>query len=319
MSGVKDPGQEDLLRLVDTLYAAAVDPPKWQTFCDDLARTLDGAHVALVLWVRPQEDVGTGGGIVLHRDPRCQQALHAMVPLAKGERMQAPTMTLLNALAPYLQRALQITQRLGGEQVAHRFMQETVEHMPDAVVLLDRSGRIAVANAAARGLVGQSRHLRLDPQRRLRCADPRADGMLAQAVRACATGNHDLLPAAFFIRGTGDRDGALVARAAPFLPGEEGADVRDGLDADPCMILTLVDTARRPKSVSGILSALYGLSGAEAGLAEALAAGESLNEYAERNGVSRHTVRNQLRAVYDKTGLNRQAALATLIQRLAVD
>ena len=55
---------------------------------------------------------------------------------------------------------------------------------------------------------------------------------------------------------------------------------------------------------------------AEAKLAEAIASGDSLAQYAERHNVSIHTARNQLQAVFHKTGTSRQGELVALLVRL---
>lgn len=63
------------------------------------------------------------------------------------------------------------------------------------------------------------------------------------------------------------------------------------------------------------LMQLFDLTPAEARLARALAAGEPLDAYAAGNGLRLSTVKTQLRAVFDKTGTQRQAEL---VRHLAV-
>jgi len=61
------------------------------------------------------------------------------------------------------------------------------------------------------------------------------------------------------------------------------------------------------------LCALYGLTAAEARLAAALAAGESLQDYATASGIARCTARWQLQQVLAKTDTHRQSDLVRLI------
>jgi DNA-binding CsgD family transcriptional regulator len=65
------------------------------------------------------------------------------------------------------------------------------------------------------------------------------------------------------------------------------------------------------------LSRRYHLTPAEARLATAIAEGMSIADYAERHDVTRRTVRNQLQAVFDKTGVTRQAHLVSLLLGVA--
>lgn len=64
------------------------------------------------------------------------------------------------------------------------------------------------------------------------------------------------------------------------------------------------------------LSALFGLTLRETELAQALLDGKTLEEYAKVAGVGYGTVRSQLRAVFSKTGVRRQAELVRLLGRI---
>jgi DNA-binding CsgD family transcriptional regulator len=55
-----------------------------------------------------------------------------------------------------------------------------------------------------------------------------------------------------------------------------------------------------------VLRSLYGLTPAEARLAQGLVNGLSLQEYAEQQSVSIHTVRSQFRTIATKAGVGRQ-------------
>ena len=59
----------------------------------------------------------------------------------------------------------------------------------------------------------------------------------------------------------------------------------------------------------------FGLTQTEARLATYLADGGSVAGYAEHFEVAVGTVRSQLKAVFAKTGVNRQSALAALVRR----
>lgn len=64
------------------------------------------------------------------------------------------------------------------------------------------------------------------------------------------------------------------------------------------------------------LTQMFGLTQTEARLAAHLADGGSVRGYAELFEVSVSTARSQLKAVFAKTGVNRQSALAALAPRL---
>ena len=65
-----------------------------------------------------------------------------------------------------------------------------------------------------------------------------------------------------------------------------------------------------------MLTALSGLTTAEARVALAVADGGALDAIASELGVYLHTVRKHLSNAYDKTGMRSQAALGALVNRL---
>ena len=65
--------------------------------------------------------------------------------------------------------------------------------------------------------------------------------------------------------------------------------------------------------MTAALAARYGLTNAEAELAEQLATGRSLAEVAQRRGRSLNTARTQLGGLLAKTGATRQSDLVRLL------
>jgi DNA-binding CsgD family transcriptional regulator len=85
---------------------------------------------------------------------------------------------------------------------------------------------------------------------------------------------------------------------------------------EPAALVLVSDPDEAPMVPREVLIQLFGLTPAEARLALALGAGESLEDAAETFGVGLTTVRTQLRQVFAKTDTNRQADLVRLLARL---
>lgn len=83
------------------------------------------------------------------------------------------------------------------------------------------------------------------------------------------------------------------------------------------VLVFVVDPDAGFRSGAVDLQRVLGLTPAEARCAIALAEGLAPKEIAEGLGVSYETVRSQLRSIYDKTGVRRQAALVRLIQSVS--
>lgn len=83
-------------------------------------------------------------------------------------------------------------------------------------------------------------------------------------------------------------------------------------------VAALVDPDVCPEPSPALLQQIFGLTKREAHVAIKLMCGVTLQEMAEETGVSLGTVRSQTKAVFAKTGTNRQAELVGILTRLAV-
>ena len=83
-------------------------------------------------------------------------------------------------------------------------------------------------------------------------------------------------------------------------------------------LLILSSLAPKPPLSTNLLAGTFGLSPAEARLASILAAGIDLRAAAEELGVARGTARNQLKAIFAKTGAHRQSELVELLTKLQI-
>lgn len=83
--------------------------------------------------------------------------------------------------------------------------------------------------------------------------------------------------------------------------------------AEPSVAVYITDPDARTPSPEARLAGMFRLTPAEARLAARLADGDSLDEIAAAFGLSKYTLRAQLRALMDKTDTHRQAALVRLL------
>ncbi len=86
---------------------------------------------------------------------------------------------------------------------------------------------------------------------------------------------------------------------------------------EPAAFALMFPAAQPAPQLWGVIGESFGLTAAELRLAAKLREGLGLSEAAEALGVSVNTVRNQLRAVFDKMGLNRQSDLIRTLTELA--
>jgi DNA-binding CsgD family transcriptional regulator len=178
-----------------------------------------------------------------------------------------------------------------------------VDLLPVAVLILDQTRTPVFMNPAAERVV-QDRWLFVQrPNGALELADrsqrPAFHAFLATLLDASPPGSEAGLR--FFVKRAAAQPVSITGGACP--------QARQGRGA-----VLFVRVPESDVALAGVpLQALFGLTRAEAALASALVAGESLADYCQRRGVSINTGKTQLKAVLAKTGTNRQAQLVRLL------
>jgi DNA-binding CsgD family transcriptional regulator len=207
----------------------------------------------------------------------------------------------LNALLPFFLRALQLRDKLQQASLGGLCGVALLDCVDTAVFLVDDELRLLHANAAAGALLVRDGALRLLDGRLVQqdSAGARSLGRMVRAVLAAAPGPQSLCL---------ERRGRppLLLTAAPFL----------AQDAPPGQSPRAVVMVRDPEAhrlPCDALRQLFGLTPAEAGVAQALAHGDALEKIAVDLDISLHTVKTHLQKLFRKTGTRRQGELVALL------
>ncbi len=235
----------------------------------------------------------------------------AALTLARGvgeEDFDRRSLRALADLSPHLRRSTQISARLRRETERKHSLVTALQQVQDGVFFVDSVGRVVFTNAAAENFVARGVlsivHQRL---RAPRAADQTAmERMLRQAIltgegRAADPGGRVPLHAA-----DGSEQATLsIAPLRVNSPGESAGSAR---------AVIFVKEHKAPDAAAPeTLRAAFGLTRAEARVAVGLLQGRRLDEIAAEHGVGKETLRSQLRGVFDKTGVNRQADLVKVL------
>lgn len=218
---------------------------------------------------------------------------------AKGP-VTKPVIQHLNALRPHLARSTLLAARLGLERARTKTRTLQVLGLPAAV--LDRQGRLIAANDLLNDLVP---NVIQDRRPRLRLVDAAADVLfdasLEKLRRRGVAGAHSVPIAA------GESHLPLIVHLVPI----RGAARDIFSDVAALFVVTPVDKSVVP--TAEVLQGLFDLSPAEARVARGIGDAQTVEALARSLGISRETVRTQLKAVLGKTGLHRQVELVSLL------
>jgi DNA-binding CsgD family transcriptional regulator len=213
----------------------------------------------------------------------------------------ASVLQRLDGLRPHLARAGLLSARLRLECAQSAAQALALVGLPGAV--LGANGKAVAANASFEELIPATVQ---DRTRRLTLTDAAADALFGDALAALRTRRHSRGARSIPIRADHEAP-PMIAHVIPICG--EGNDVFARAAA------LLVFTAVRPQAApnAAVLQGLFDFSPAEARVARGIAERHTVDEIAQTLGVSRETVRTQLKAVLAKTGASRQLDLGVLL------
>jgi DNA-binding CsgD family transcriptional regulator len=184
-----------------------------------------------------------------------------------------------------------------------------VNQLSVASIILDEQGRMLTTNAVGRALLDQGEGLSLrDGHLHIEGRDINKElqEALTNIIRAQLHGETSVVRALRVPRPGGRSDLGLVVRPVPASQWSEG-------QVSPSAAVFISDPDLQESTSRPILGALFDLTPAEANLATLLARGLSLAQVSVAQNISQHTARAQLKSIFAKTGVSRQAELVRLV------
>jgi DNA-binding CsgD family transcriptional regulator/PAS domain-containing protein len=268
-------------------------------------------------WIRPQEDIGTGGGIVIFREAGRMLTVSGNIRLKDSQEVQDQLISTLDLLGPHLRQAFDIQRTLEGHRLVDRQYREALDKVSNPIFLIDHGGRVSHVNASAEAMLRASKTFSISSSKVLHCEDQRANSQITHAIRAITSGQAAVLGSS--VVAVGRSDGRpMMATIVPFQIDQD----RTGIFADfpaariPLAMVTVLGGSRSSAALHVVLASAYSLTETEVRLVEALRNGLSVAEYAATAGRSINTVRNQLRSILEKTDTHRQGELIALVNNL---
>ena len=238
-------------------------------------------------------------------DRRGNERLGLILP-GPGDRDVGTLKRGLRVLAPHIQRAMRISDRIATLELAAGAARAAADAAPFAIFSLDDQLNILAANSRA-PQYEKAGFIRMAHDR-FAFTHPASQKKLLGLLK-------DPAPAglAFQARGGGDAEcPVLVARIT-----RQSVQQIGGVSLGASLIVTLGSApGETPVVEINRVAQWFALTPAEARLAVALAAGKSIQDYAAQRAVSRNAVRFLLKGIFRKTGATSQAQLSAMLARL---
>jgi DNA-binding CsgD family transcriptional regulator/PAS domain-containing protein len=224
-------------------------------------------------------------------------------------RFKARERQLLTLLTPHLRRAIEIYAKLNRMTSERDVYAGAVNQLSVASIILDEQGRLLTTNAVGRALLDQGEGLSLREGRlHIEGRDINQELQLALTtiLKAQLRGETAVVRALRVPRSAGRADLGLVIKPVPASLWSEG-------QSSPSAAVFVSDPDLQESTSCQILGELFALTPAEANLATLLARGLSLAQVSDAQAISQHTARAQLKSIFAKTGVSRQAELVRLV------
>jgi DNA-binding CsgD family transcriptional regulator len=193
-------------------------------------------------------------------------------------------------------------------------LERALDWLADGVALIGADGTVIYANRSFHAIAQRSDGIAL------------RKGMIEMTATSARARLHAAIAAAFGMQGGNSQTSAgadfPVPRkdgATPYLLHMRPLLNKDGESrGEPSAIVFVRDPLNQNAAAVRILREVFGLTDAEALLAQAVQAGISLACYARSHAVSLNTVYTHLRRIREKTGCNRMAELISKLNDLHV-
>ena len=225
------------------------------------------------------------------------------------ERFKLRERQLVTLLTPHLRRAIEIYARLNRMTSERDVYAGAVSQLSVASIILDEQGRLLTTNAVGRALLEQGEGISLRDGRlhiEGRDINKELQQALATIIKAQQRGETSVVRALRVPRPAGRSDLGLVIRPVPASQWSEG-------QSSPSAAVFISDPDLHESTSRQILGELFALTPAESNLATLLARGLSLAQVSSTQSISQHTARAQLKSIFAKTGVSRQAELVRLV------
>jgi DNA-binding CsgD family transcriptional regulator len=259
---------------------------------------------------------GAGVGLVLYREASRSLILTIDCNYQRRDEIEPRIIQQMNSIAYHMAQSFALMRKMTGQSMTRLNVSQLIDLVREPAFVLDRRCRIVVHNTAAARILEGNWAIR-PSLGLLAFHNLDAQAFLEKAISSIRSNNINALASNYFLPSPLGRLVVSICPLAAQHPDAANPLFHAVFDNEPiaCVVLTSIDV-REGRNLE-VAQKIFGLTPAEARLADAVSAGVELVEYAKQNQVSIHTVRNQLKSIFVKTDTARQVELALLLRRLS--
>ncbi|HAT84901.1 MAG TPA: hypothetical protein DCS30_02380 [Rhizobiales bacterium] len=269
-------------------------------------------------WIKPQDDIVGGGGIILSNNRGRSFGLGGMIRRAEIDRLEDRWVALINLISPHLNQAFEINRQFAGKAIESYVASSGQTGIRNSVFLVNSDGYVIYCCRSAQELLDKGDLVGIGYRGQLSFKDLRADNILLNALIALKNARV-VAPSSVLLSSEKTRE-PYIGRIGSLFPERFETSPLGFLFApDEPILLVVISSKSHQKQLAPVLAQLFGLTPSEVQVALLLADGDSIKDIATLRGVSVNTVRNQVKSVMSKMAVCRQVELVLTIERIKND
>jgi DNA-binding CsgD family transcriptional regulator len=251
-------------------------------------------------------------GAVISTSP--QELVISGVQMSPKQGHASPaTIKTMALLVPHIQQATDVMRRLGNLANLQRSFEDVLNWLADGVLKLSADGSVRYANLAAQKIFRRNDGIAMR-RGAVEFLSAQAGAKFAGAMQAVAKlRDADV---------TAMKDADFVAEtrsgAPPFSISIRPASAAKDVSDDILALMFIHDPLTRDAATVELLRQAFGLTPAEADVANGLRCGLSADDYARSRKISPNTVYTHIRRIKAKTGCTRMAELIRKLDDIQV-
>jgi DNA-binding CsgD family transcriptional regulator len=258
-------------------------------------------------FLKPQ-GLASGVGVTIMRDRGCNFMLSTVFGEADDAVADAAA-EVMGALAPHLRQAFAYYKKASASSIVGA----ASDALGVAIVVFGAGRRLHWANAAGQEVLALGDPIGIDTCGRIGARRGDVREALEAALELAIRGGNLAKKTMVLPSGDGWSAPQKLTLVVPTLTPFEK------YFAGPCVVVLVEQPAGTQMPDEDRLRAAYALTPGEARLARILATGATLADAAAAQGITRETARSQLKRVFAKMDVHRQAELVARIHRLEVE
>jgi len=209
-------------------------------------------------------------------------------------------------LQPHFSRAITINRHISKLETKNSTSNQILNRLPIGVIITDKNAENVAMNERA-SIVLDHRSALMSNKGVIRTNNLQQTNELHQLIHSYASGQHPEKGASLHIRGNNRSDTSIWITASD----NQTANIAGHANI---AIIYIASSLIQPEYDVQFIQDNFGLTTAEARLVKTLVSGcHNLNDAAKDLGLSIHTVRTQIKRIFDKTGTSNQMELVKKI------